>query len=73
MDQVNHDKQVIEICKTSIGYVKERQRYLMRDNLLREHKAISEEFNEWLIREIPKQNIVYLINMKKQNFLESKF
>ena len=72
MDQVNHDKQVIEICKTSIGYVKERQRYLMRDNLLREHKAISEEFNEWLIRDIPKQNIVYLINMKKQNYLESK-
>ena len=65
MDQVNHDKQVIEICKTSIGYVKERQRYLMRDNLLREHKAISEEFKEWLIKEIPKQNIVYLINMKK--------
>ena len=65
MDQVNHDKQVIEICKTSIGYVKERQKYLTRDNLLREHKAISEEFNEWLIRDIPKQNIVYLINMKK--------
>ena len=73
MDQVNHDKQVIEVCKTSIGYVKERQKYLTKDNLLREHKAISEEFKEWLIKEIPKQNIVYLLNMKKQNYLESKF
>jgi len=69
MDQVNHDKQVIEVCKTSIGYVKERQKYLMRDNLLRERKAISEEFKEWLIKEIPKQNIVYLLNMKNKNFM----
>ena len=65
MKQVNHDKQVIEVCKTSIGYIKERQKYLMRDNLLRERKAISEEFKEWLIKEIPKQNIIYLINMKE--------
>tara|TARA_B100000212_G_C27219116_1_gene466444 strand:- start:402 stop:647 length:246 start_codon:yes stop_codon:yes gene_type:complete len=65
MDQANHDKEVIEVCKTSIGYIKERQKNLTRDNLLREHKAISEEFKEWLIKEIPKQNIVYLINMKK--------
>ena len=65
MDQVNHNKQVIEVCKTSIGYVKERQKYLTRDNLLRESKAISEEFKEWLIKEIPKQNIIYLINMKE--------
>ena len=64
MDQVNHDKQVIEVCKTSIGYVKERQKYLTRDNLIRERKAISEEFKEWLIKEIPKQKIVYLLNMK---------
>ena len=64
MDQGNHDKQVIEVCKTSIGYVKERQKYLTRDNLLREHKAITEEFKEWLIKEIPKQNIIYLINIK---------
>ena len=64
MDQVNHDKQVIEVCKTSIGYVKERQKYLTRDNLIRERKAISEEFKEWLIKEIQKQNIVYLLNMK---------
>ena len=65
MDQGNHDKQVIKVCKTSIDYVKERQKYLMRDNLLRERKAISEEFKEWLIKEIPKQNIIYLINMKE--------
>ena len=64
MDQTNHDKKVIEVCKTSIGYIKERQKYLTRDNLLRECKAISEEFKEWLMKEIPKQNIVYLINMK---------
>ncbi len=64
MDQVNHDEQVIEVCKTSIGYVKERQKCLTRDNLLRERKAISEEFKEWLIKEIPKQNIIYLLNMK---------
>ena len=68
MDQINHDKQVIEVCKTSIGYVKQRQKYLTRDNLLRERKAISEEFKEWLIKEIPKQNIVYLLNMKNQSF-----
>ena len=65
MDQLNHDKQVIDVCKTSIGYVKERQKYLLRDNLLRESEAISEEFKEWLIKEIPKQNIIYLINMKE--------
>ena len=64
MEKVDHDKQVIEVCKTSIGYVKERQKYLTRDNLIRERKAISEEFKEWLIKEIPKQNIVYLLNMK---------
>ena len=64
MDQVDHDKQVIEVCKPSIGYVKERQKYLTRDNLIRERKAISEEFKEWIIKEIPKQNIVYLLNMK---------
>ena len=64
MDLVNHDKQVIEVCKTSIGFVKERQKYLTRDNLLRERKAISEEFKEWLIKEIPKQNIIYLLDMK---------
>ena len=64
MDQVNHDEQVIEVCKTSICYVKERQKCLTRDNLLRERKAISEEFKEWLIKEIPKQNIIYLLNMK---------
>ena len=64
MDEVNHDKQVIEVCKNSIGYVKERQKYLTKDNLLLEHKAISEEFKEWLIKEIPKQNIIYLLNMK---------
>ena len=65
MDLGNHDKQVIEVCKTSIGYVKERQKYLTKDNLLGECKAISEEFKEWLIKEIPKQNIIYLINMKE--------
>ena len=64
MDQVDHDKQVIEVCKTSIGYVKERQKYLTRDNLIGERKAISEEFKEWLIKEIPKQNIIYLLNIK---------
>ena len=64
MDQLDHDKQVIEVCKTSIGYVKERQKYLTRDNLIRERKAISEEFKEWLIKEIPKQNIIYLLDMK---------
>ena len=64
IDQDDHDKQVIEVCKTSIGYVKERQKYLTRDNLIKERKAISEEFKEWLIKEIPKQNIVYLLNMK---------
>ena len=64
MDQLNHDKHVIEVCKTSIVYVRERQKYLTRDNLIRERKAISEEFKEWLIKEIPKQNIVYLLNMK---------
>ena len=56
MDQINHDKQVIEVCKTSIDYVKESQKYLTRDNIIRERKAISEEFKEWLKKESPKQN-----------------
>ena len=51
-------------AKLLLVYVKERQKYLTRDNLIRERKAISEEFKEWLIKEIPKQNIVYLLNMK---------
>ena len=64
MDLLNHDKQVIEVCKTPFGYSKERQKNLTRDNLIRERKAILEEFKEWFIKEIPKQKIVYLLNMK---------
>ena len=64
MYQVNYDQQVIEACKYPIGYLKERQIYLTRDNLIRERKTISEEFREWLRKEIPKQNIINLLNMK---------
>ena len=46
MDQVNHEKNVIEVCKKSIEYVRLRQNYLSKDNLLREHNAISGEFKE---------------------------
>ena len=52
MDQVNHNKNVIEDCKNSIEYVRLRQDYLSKDNLLREYNAISEEFKNGLKRAI---------------------
>ena len=64
MDQVNHDKKFMGVCKTFIGYVIEHQKYLTRDNLIRERKSISEEFKEWLKKEISTQNLVYLLNIK---------
>ena len=65
MDQANHNKNVIEVCKNSIDYVKVRQQYLSKDNLLREHKAISEEFKEWLKKGYQEENIIYLIEFLK--------
>ena len=41
MDQINHNKNVREVCRTSIDYVRLRQGFLSRFNLLREYKAIS--------------------------------
>ena len=65
MDQVNHNKNVIEVCKNSIEYVRLRQDYLSKDNLLRERNAISEEFREWLQKGYPTENIIYLIECTK--------
>ena len=37
MEQVNYNKNVIQVFKNSLEYVKFRQEYLSRDNLLREY------------------------------------
>ncbi len=65
MGELNHNKNVIEVCKNSIGYVKLRQDYLSKDNLLREYNALSEEFREWLKKDYPTENIIYLIKFTK--------
>ena len=44
MEQVNHNKNVIEVCKNFIEYIRLRQKSLSKDNLLRENNAILEEF-----------------------------
>ena len=63
--QKNHNKNVIEVCKNSINYVRLRQDYLSKDNQLREYNAISEEFREWLKKGYPTENIIYLIEFTK--------
>ena len=40
MEQINYNKNLIEVCKISIAYVRLRQDYLSKDNLLREYKVI---------------------------------
>ena len=65
MDEKNHNKNVIEVCKNSINYVRLRQDYLSKDSLLREYKAISEEFKEWLKKGYQEENIIYLIEFLK--------
>ena len=65
MDQANHNKNVLEVCKTSIDYIQSRREHLTRDNLLKEYKAISEEFKEWLKKGYPEENIIYLIEFTK--------
>ena len=65
MDEKKHNKNVIEVCKNSINYVRLRQDYLSKDNQLREYNAISEEFREWLKKGYPTENIIYLIEFTK--------
>jgi len=65
MDEKNHNKNVIEVCKNSINYVRLRQDYLSKDNQLREYNAISEEFREWLKKDYLTENIIYLIEFTK--------
>ena len=65
MDQVNHNKNVIEVCKNSLEYVRLRQDYLSKDNMKREHNAISEEFKEWLEKGYQAESIIYLIELTK--------
>ena len=65
MDEENHNQKVFEVCKKSIDYVRLRQDYLSKDNLLREYKAISEEFKEWLKKDYPTESIIYLIEFTK--------
>ena len=65
MDEINHNKNVIEVCKNSINYVRLRQDYLSKDNQLREYNAIAEEFREWLKKGYSTENIIYLIEFTK--------
>ena len=62
MDEKNHNKNVIEVCKNSINYVRLRHDYLSKDNQLGEYKAISEEFREWLKKGYPTENIIYPVS-----------
>ena len=65
MDKENHNKNVIEVFKNSIDYVRHRQDYLTKHNLFREHNAISEEFKEWLKKGYQMESIIYLIEFTK--------
>ena len=65
MEQINHNKNVIQVCKNSLEYMRLRQESLSRDNLLREYQAISEEFKEWLKKGYQEENIIYLIEFLK--------
>ena len=55
----------MEVCKNSIEQVRFRHVYLAKDNLLREHNAISEEFKEWIEKGYQAQSIIYLIKFTK--------
>ena len=66
MDEENHNKNVIEVCRNSINYVRLRQDYLSKDNQLREYNAISEEFREWLKKGYPIENIIFLLNLQNK-------
>ena len=63
--QVNHDKNVIEVCKNSIEYTRLRQDSLSKNNLLKKYNAISKEFREWLKKGYQTESIIYLIEFKK--------
>ena len=65
MDEKTHNKNVIEVCKNSINYVRLRQDYLSKDNQLREYNGISEEVREWFKKGYPTENIIYLIEFTK--------
>ena len=64
MEKENHNKKVVEVCKTSIEYINSRINQLKRENLLNECKAISEEFKEWIKDGRPRENVIYLIEIK---------
>ena len=64
MDKENHNQKVVEVCKTSIKYINSRINELKRENLLNECKAISEEFKEWIKEGRPRENVIYLIEIK---------
>ena len=64
MDKENHNQKVVEVCKSSIKYINSRINELKRENLLNECKAISEEFKEWIKDGGPRENVIYLIEIK---------
>ena len=64
MDKESHNQKVVEVCKTSIEYINSRINKLKRENLLNECKAISEEFKEWIKDGRPRENVIYLIEIK---------
>ena len=54
-----------KFVKNSIEQVRFRHVYLAKDNLLREHNAISEEFKEWIEKGYQAQSFIYLIKFTK--------
>ena len=54
-----------KFVKNSIEQVRFRHVYLSKDNLLREHNAISEEFKEWIEKGYQAQSFIYLIKFTK--------
>ena len=64
MNQGTHNQKAIQVCKSTIKYISNRQKILKRENLNLECKSITEEFKEWLENGHPKENIIYLIDFK---------
>ena len=65
MHETNHNKNVIEVYKNSINYLRLPQDYLSKNSQLKEYNVISEEFREWLKKGYQTENIIYLIKFTK--------
>ena len=64
MNKGSHNQKAIQVCKSTIKYITNRQKILKKENLNLEYKSITEEFKEWLENGQPKENIIYLIDCK---------